>query len=75
MFKNRYRAVKSAIAAGALVPALALAQATGPDLSGMTDQIDWSSAIAGVLLIAGGLAGVYVVIRAAKIIMSMIKGG
>ncbi len=74
MFKNRYRAVKSAIATGALVPALALAQ-TAPDYSGMTDQINWTSAIAAILLIAGGLAGVYVVVKGVRLVLGMLRGG
>lgn len=42
----------------------AAASAAGPDLSGMTGQIDWTTTIAAVLLVAGGICGVYVVLTA-----------
>jgi len=72
--KNRALAVKSAIGAAILVPAVALAQ-TSPDFSGMTDQIKWDTAVTAILVIAGGLAGVYVVVKGARMIISMLRGG
>lgn len=49
--------------------------ATGPDFSGMTGAIDWTTAIAAILLVAGGLAGVYVVLTGSGLINQKIKKG
>lgn len=74
MFKNRYNAVKSMVVAGALsVPFLA--RAVGPDFSGMTSQIDWTTAIAALLLVAGGLAGIYVVLTGSTLINGKLAKG
>ena len=64
--------VKTAIVV-ALVTLPTLALAAPPDYTGMTDQIDWSTTITSVLLIAGGLAGVFVVIKGARLIYSMFR--
>jgi len=74
MFKNRANAVKSMILSGALAVPF-LARATGPDFTGMTGQIDWTTAIAAVLLVMGGLAGVYVVMTGGSLILSKLRGG
>jgi len=66
-------AVKAAIVGAVSAPVLALAQTAAPDFSGMTNQIDWSSVIAAVLLIAGGLAGVYVIMKGADLILARIR--
>lgn len=60
-------------AASAVVGASAFA--AGPDFSGMTGQIDWTTAIAAILLVAGGLAGVYVVMTGSGLINGKIKAG
>lgn len=49
--------------------------ATGPDFTGMTGQIDWTTATAAILLVAGGLAAVYVVMTGSGLINSKIKSG
>lgn len=49
--------------------------AAGPDLSGMTAQIDWTTTIAAVLLVAGGICGVYVVLTATNIVGNKVKRG
>ncbi len=51
------------------------ARAAGPDFSGMTGQIDWTTAIAALLLVAGGLAAVYVVMTGSGLINAKIKSG
>lgn len=53
----------------------AVAMAAPPDFSGMTGQIDWTTATAAVLLVAGGLAALYVVFTGSGLINSKIKGG
>ena len=75
MFKYRVHAVRSSIAAGALTLAAGFAHAAGPDFTGMTGQIDWTTAIAAILLISGGLAGVYVVLTGSGLINSKLKSG
>lgn len=62
-----------ALAAGLLTPLMSFA--AGPDFSGMTGQIDWTTATAAILLVAGGLAAVYVVMTGSGLINSKIKSG
>jgi hypothetical protein len=54
------------------VPAFA---AGGPDLTPLTSTVDFGTVITALLAIAGLLASVYVAIRGAKIVLSMIRGG
>jgi hypothetical protein len=56
-----------------LLPAVAMA--APPDFSGMTGQIDWTTAIAAILLIAGGLAGVYVVLTGSSMVNGKLAKG
>ena len=49
--------------------------AVPPDFTGMTGQIDWTTAIAAILLIAGGLAGVYVVLTGTGLINGKLAKG
>ena len=70
---------KSAAAKKALVLAAvfvsSVASAAGPDLTPLTTVVDFSTVITALLAISGLLAGVYVAIRGAKIVLGMIKGG
>lgn len=52
-----------------------LAMAAGPELTELTDAIDFDTTKTAILAIAGLLAAVFVAIRAAKTVLSMIKGG
>ncbi|WP_234267459.1 hypothetical protein [Hydrogenophaga sp. NFH-34] len=54
---------------------LALAQSAGPDMSALTGSVDFGTTLTAVLAIAALLAGVYVAIRASKIVLAMIRGG
>ncbi|TAK93485.1 MAG: hypothetical protein EPO09_12480 [Aquabacterium sp.] len=65
---------KLALAAVAVSPVLSFAATTGPDLTPLTNAIDFSTVITAVLAIGGLLAGVYVAIRGAKTVLSMIRG-
>lgn len=56
------------------VTSAALAAGTGPDLTPLTSVVDFGTVITAVLAIAGLLAGVYVAIRGAKIVISMVRG-
>lgn len=64
-----------AVIAAATGSTLAMAQAVGPDVSPLTNSVDFGTTVTAVLAIAALLAGVYVAIRAAKIVLSMIRGG
>lgn len=75
MFKNRYNQAKAAVTAVALTLAAGLANAAPPDFSGMTAQIDWTTAIAAILLVAGGLAGIYVVLTGSGMINAKLAKG
>lgn len=56
---------------------LANAAGTGPDFSGLTSQVDWATAIAALLLVMGGLAGVFIVSAGGSMILEKLrrKGG
>jgi len=69
--KKKFAAI--AISAAA-IPAVTFAAGTGPDLTPLTGQVDFTTVITAVLAIAGLLAGVDVAIRGAKTVLSMIKG-
>ncbi|MCL2875466.1 MAG: hypothetical protein FWF12_04050 [Betaproteobacteria bacterium] len=73
MFK-RFNAFLLAAFATLFAAFPALAQ-TAPDFSGMTSQIDWSPVTAAILLIGGGLAGVYVIVKGVQIILARLGGG
>jgi membrane associated rhomboid family serine protease len=51
-----------------------VAMAAGPDLTPLTAAIDFGTVITAVLAISGLLAAVFVAIRGAKTVLSMIKG-
>lgn len=61
--------------AGVASLAAANAFAVGPDFTGMTGQIDWTTAIAALLLVAGGLAGIYVVLTGSALINGKLAKG
>lgn len=70
MLKKFKGAVVSTVAVGLSVPAFA----AGPDFSGLTSQIDWTTAIAAILLVMGGLAGVYIVMKGGDLILTKLRG-
>jgi len=60
----------------ALVGAIAVsgsALATGPDMSGLTGAVDFTSVTTAVMAIAGFLAVVYVAVKGASIGLQMLK--
>lgn len=79
MFKNRYSAARSMVTRGAVgvgaLMASFIAAAAGPDFTGMTSQVDWATAIAAILLIAGGLSAVYVVLTGTGLINGKLAKG
>lgn len=71
--RKLYREKKAALAA--LAMSAGSAMAAPPDFSGMTGQVDWTTAIAAILLIAGGLAGVYVILTGTGLINGKLAKG
>ena len=61
-----------ALALTASVPALAQ---TAPDLTGLTSQVDFSTTSAAILMIGGALMVVYIVVKAAMLVIGMVKRG
>lgn len=49
--------------------------AAGPDFSTLTASVDFSTAIAAILLVMAGLAGVYIVMKGGSLILSKLRGG
>lgn len=77
--KAKFSGAAKKVAAGVVAlsgAASAFAQTapSGPDFSSLTSSINLSSVSTGVLAVAGILIGVYVTIKGAKILMSMVKG-
>lgn len=62
-----------------IAPLLALfslgAQAAPVDLTPLTSQIDFSTTITAIMAAAGMLMAVYIVWRAAKFVIHVVKGG
>lgn len=66
---------KIALAVAAMsVAATSAVQATPLDLSGVTGAFTASDVVTPVIAIAGTLATVYVAIKAAKIVLGMLRG-
>ncbi len=64
----------ASLAALSTVATGVLAAGTGPDLTPLTSVVDFGTVITAVLAIAGLLAGVYVAIKGAKIVIGMVCG-
>lgn len=77
--KNKLKvlAVRGAAFAAIGVSAVAHAQvaaAASPDFSTLTSGIDFSTVTTGILAVAATLITVYVAMKGAKILMSMVRG-
>lgn len=59
---------------GAITVSSVAMAAGGPDLTPLTSTVDFGTTITALLAIAGLLAGVYIAIKGAKTVLSMIKG-
>lgn len=64
-------AAVAAAAASAAVPALA----TPPDLTSLTDAVDFSTVGTAILAVGASLIVVYITIKAAMFVIGMIKRG
>ena len=81
MLKNFKKKVSLGVAAGSAAvlaaPVFAQSSPTGAssvDFTSLTSSIDFSTVVTGILAVAAIMIGVYVAIKGAKILMSMIKG-
>lgn len=63
---------KIATATAALVPTFALAAPV--DYTALTAQVDFSTTIAAILVVAGVMVGVYIAWKGAKMIISAVRG-
>ncbi|KWO34365.1 hypothetical protein [Burkholderia stagnalis] len=67
--------VRSVLVGVAAVPALAhAADGGGIDYTAMLSKIDFATTIAAVMSIAALLAGLYMAIKGAKIVIGMVRG-
>jgi hypothetical protein len=67
--------VGSAVAlTAASVGAFAQSTPTGPDLSSLTSSVSGTSTITAVLAVSAVVATIYLAIRGARIVLSMIRG-
>ncbi len=71
--RNLARAKAAAVAAVGGVAGSAFA-AGGPDFSGLTGAVDFSTLVAAVIAIGANVLLVYVAFKGAKIIISAVKG-
>lgn len=69
---NNRLAVGAAIAASALTSVPALAQATGPDLTPLTDAVDVSTIITAVLAVGAILVGLALAMKGARWVIKMV---
>ncbi|WP_341916418.1 hypothetical protein [Polaromonas sp. YR568] len=68
--------VAAVVGAGSLaLTAATPALAVPPDMSGLTNEVDFSTAIAALLLVAGSLMVVYIVVKASQLVLGMVKRG
>ncbi|WP_263770047.1 hypothetical protein [Propionivibrio soli] len=54
---------------------MAARAATGPDFTTLTAAVDYSTAIAAILVVMAGLAGVYIVMSGGSMILQKLRGG
>ncbi len=57
----------------ALFASLAGATGTTPDYSGITANVDWTTTLAALSLIMGGLGGVYMLLRGGDMILARLR--
>ena len=77
MRKQFFTKAKLAIvvaAAAVFAPVAHAAGSTAPDLSSLTNAVDFSTTITAILAIAGLLAGVYISIKGIKFVLGLLKG-
>lgn len=77
--KNKLKvfATRSAVAMTAAISSVTVFAQTPPStpsLSGLTDAINFTEVMTGVVAIGVAVAGVYVLIRGVKIILPLIRG-
>ncbi|MCG5573529.1 hypothetical protein LLG35_16465 [Klebsiella pneumoniae] len=63
------------VLSAALAPVASFAAEGDVDLSSLTDSFSVAPVTTGVLAIAGALLGLYAMMRGAKIILALVRGG
>lgn len=75
---SKAKQVATGVAVTTVVVMAPAAHATGgtaaPDLSSLTNAVDFSTTITAILAIAGLLAGVYISIKGIKFVLGLLKG-
>lgn len=76
MFSRNRRKVAglSSVVLFSAFPVVARADAAATDLSALTGTVNFATVSTAVVAIAGSLAAVYVTMRGAKLVLSMIRG-
>ncbi len=69
--KMKHLVVVSAAALGLSAPAYAVP----PDLTSLTTAVDFSTATDAILAVAAALIVVYIAMKAAKMVLGMVRGG
>lgn len=70
-----FKGLKKLVLAGVSLLAAGSAMAVPVDLSTLTTAVDFSTATAAILVVAGALIVVYIAIKAAKFVLNMVRGG
>jgi hypothetical protein len=68
--KTMFKKIAAVSVALASVPAFAV----GPDLTSLTSTVDVGTTVTAVLAVAAALALLFMAIRGAKVVLSMIRG-
>ena len=71
----RQTALRAAVVAAAAASAALPALAAPPDLTSLTDAVDFSTVGAAILAVGASLIVVYITIKAAMFVIGMIKRG
>lgn len=76
---SKAKQIATGVAVTTVVVMAPAAHATGtgtaaPDLSSLTNAVDFSTTITAILAIAGLLAGVYISIKGIKFVLGLLKG-
>lgn len=69
-----FKGLKKLVLTGVSLLAAGSAMAVPVDLTALTAAVDFSTATAAILVVAGALIVVYIAIKAAKFVIGMVRG-
>lgn len=69
-----FKGLKKLVLAGVSLLAAGSVMAVPVDLTELTTAVDFSTATAAILVVAGALIVVYIAIKAAKFVIGMVRG-